>query len=265
MMLSWCCFAWWAQTGVIAHSERWWASEMSWFLTAKKCTRKCWFLACISMILGLMSGASRIVRRDISLSHMHHLKQTVPQKCTACANGKNSEGGRSLTIPCIPALWSFQSCCWNQLWKLTTWYSSVQFKASLTNSYSPVRICRILKFHGISIHFSSLKIRRRSSGGAITRSFQTIAAKVAVWFSQSSSSLNPSDARAHTHTREALEACAFISSITKLLYAISVSISSVTSATDKLQSSPVATQQLLLQAIYTLEIRNKQINNQELR
>jgi hypothetical protein len=49
------------------------------------------------------------------------------------------------------------------------------------------------------------------------------------------------------------------------LYAISVSISSVTSATDKLQSSPVATQQLLLQAIYTLEIRNKQINNQELR
>jgi hypothetical protein len=37
-----------------------------------------------------------------------------------------------------------------------------------------------------------------------------------------------------------------------------VSISSVTSTTDKLQSSPVATQQLLLQAIYTLEIRNEQ-------
>jgi hypothetical protein len=37
-----------------------------------------------------------------------------------------------------------------------------------------------------------------------------------------------------------------------------VSISFVTSTTDKLQSSPVATQQLLLQAIYTLEIRNEQ-------
>ncbi len=65
-----------------------------------------------------------------------------------------------------------------------------------------MRICRILKFHGISIHFSSLKIRRRSSGGAIIRSFQTIAAKVAVLLSQSSSSLNPSDARAHTHTQK---------------------------------------------------------------
>jgi hypothetical protein len=73
-------------------------------LTAKKCTRKCWYLACISTILGLMFGASRIVRRDISLSHMHRLKQTVPQKCTASANGKNSEGGHSLTIPCIPVL-----------------------------------------------------------------------------------------------------------------------------------------------------------------
>jgi hypothetical protein len=132
------------------------------------------------------------------------------------------------------------------------------FTASRTNSYSPVRICRILKFHGISIHFPSLKIRRRSSGGTITSSFQTIAAKVAVLFSQSSSSLNPSDARAHTQRREALEACAFISSMTKLLYALSVSISSVTSTTDKLQSSPVATQILLLQIIYTLEIRNEQ-------
>jgi hypothetical protein len=46
--------------------------------------------------------------------------------------------------------------------------------------------------------------------------------------------------------------------MTKLLYALSVSISSVTSTTDKLQSSPVATQILLLQIIYTLEIRNEQ-------